>query len=426
MVQEGPSEYLPAGTACPACGCTELEPEKDILDVWWESGVSHTSVCEKNPRLHRPAEMYLEGSDQHRGWFQSSLLTSVGAYGVAPYKSVFSCGFTVDGEGRKMSKSEGNGVDPADVIAKSGADVLRLWVAAADPAYDVRMSNEILDRTSDAYRRIRNSFRFLLSNLYDYDDVRDVVSWEQMPEVDHWAIARLLKLRDEVTQAYEEFRFYVAYRLIYDYIGELSSVYMDMLKDRLYSDAAKSVQRRSAQTVLANILEVLVRMLTPILSFTCDEVWDSYPQAMKDNYENRPESVQLAGWPTAEDFMPKVPQGAAQSTLERFSIVLAARDSVTKALEDARNAGVIGKSQEAAVTLMAPEADARVLRDLGEDALDELFIVAKVDIVDGEELHASIAVAPGDKCPRCWNIRELGSDGLCPRCSEIMRDLEEQ
>jgi len=247
-----------------------------------------------------------------------------------------------------------------------------------------------------------------------------------MPQVDRWALARLLKLRDEVTAAYDQYRFFTVYRLCYDYIGELSNVYLDMLKDRLYSDAAGSLGRRSAQTVLANILEVLVRVLCPILSFTCDEVWDHYPESMKRNCTDRPESVQLAGWPDAADLMPNIPEGATGELLTRFQTVLAARDVVTKALEDARNAKVVGKSQEAAVVLSAPAAMVDVLTALGEEALEELFIIAHIELVAAEgEPQAVVSVAAGEKCPRCWNIRELGADGLCGRCSQAVAACEE-
>ena len=424
-----PSEYLPEGTCCEHCGGTEFVPEKDILDVWWESGVSHTAVCDSDefPLLHRPAEMYLEGSDQHRGWFQSSLLTSVGTYGIAPYRAVMSCGFTVDEFGRKMSKSLGNGVDPADVIAEYGADVLRLWVSSSDYGQDVSISKNILDRSADAYRKIRNNFRFLLGNLDDFDDATDAVSFDEMPEIDRCEMARLVKLRDTVTQAYLEYHFHTVFRSIYDYTVELSSVYMDMLKDRLYSDAKKSAARRSAQTVLANILEFLVRAWTPILSFTCDEVWEHYPLTMKANYTDRPESVQLAGWCEREDFNPQVPQDRLDALVEEFDTILSARETVTKALEAARDASTIGKSQEAAVRLVAPASQIKVLEGLGQEALAEMFIVAHVDLESREgESEAIVSVAQGEKCPRCWNIRELGSDGLCARCHDVVSSFEDQ
>ncbi|MDR3052822.1 MAG: isoleucine--tRNA ligase [Coriobacteriales bacterium] len=425
---KAPADYLPTDTVCPHCGSHELVPEKDILDVWWESGVSHTSVLESRPETSRPADLYLEGSDQHRGWFQSSLLTSVGAYGVAPYRGIMSCGFTVDGEGRKMSKSLGNGIDPADVIASSGADVLRLWVGSVDSSQDVGISDEILQRSSDAYRRIRNTFRFLLSNLYDFDFRTDLVSWDELCGLDRWALVRLQELMTTVTEAYDAFKFHNAYHAIYDYVVcDLSAVYLDALKDRLYSDAPKSVARRSAQVVLLHILEVMVRQLAPILTFTCDEVWDNYPDGLRG--EDQAEAVQLAGWPGDADFSPAIPGGEAQAILADYAVVLSVRDAVTKQLEEARGSKVIGKSQEAHLTISAPRAVIAVLEAQGAATLEELFIVARVDLLADDALVeplVSVGKADGEKCPRCWNIRDLGSSAghpdVCARCAAVLEE----
>ena len=415
---KAPSEYLPAGTSCARCGGTELMPETDILDVWFESGVSHTSVLETRKELSRPATMYLEGSDQHRGWFQSSLLTSVGAYDVAPFEKVLTHGFIVDGDGRKMSKSLGNTMSPLDVIKKSGADIVRLWVAAADYGQDVSISDEILERTAEAYRRIRNTFRFLISNLYDFDPTVDSVDFAEMPELDRFAMAQLAELTERVTAAYDEWHFHVVYRSIYEYVGELSSVYLDVLKDRLYADAAKSVSRRSAQTVLSAILGVLVRVLAPVLSFTCEEVWQFMPQSLRDA-----KSVHLSDWPVTA-----VASAEAGALTQAYATVLAVREVVTKALEEARNAKTIGKSQEAAVSVIAPAATVAVLEQRGSEALAELFIVAQVRFSVGEEVAVEVHPAVGEKCPRCWNLRELGVDerhpGVCGRCAEVLGALE--
>ena len=413
-----PSDYLPAGTACTRCGGTELKPETDILDVWFESGVSHTSVLETRPELARPASLYLEGSDQHRGWFQSSLLTSVGAYGTAPFDAVLTHGFIVDGNGRKMSKSIGNTVSPLDVIAKSGADIVRLWVAAADYGQDVSVSQEILDRTSEAYRRIRNTFRFLLSNLYDFDPSADKVAFADMPELDRWATAELADLVERVTVAYDGWRFHVVYRAIYDFVGEFSSVYLDVVKDRLYADAPASPGRRSAQTVLAEVLSALVRLLAPILTFTSEEVWDFMPAALRDA-----DSVQLTGWASVD-----VPAEEAAALRAEYATVLLVREAVTKALEDSRAEKTIGKSQEAAVSITAPDDVVKVLLARGTETLSELFIVARVNVEPGDELSVAISAAPGEKCPRCWNLRELGADAahpaVCPRCAAVLSELE--
>jgi isoleucyl-tRNA synthetase len=406
-----PDEYLPAGVACPRCGGTELAPEDDILDVWWESGVSHTSVLEARQELHRPAELYLEGSDQHRGWFQSSLLTSVGAYGVPPYKAVLTHGFIVDGEGRKMSKSLGNVISPIDVVASSGADIARLWVASADYSQDVGVSEEILERTSEAYRRIRNTFRFLLGNLSDFDP-GEAVAYDDLPELDRYALVRLADVVERVTSAYEEWKFHLVYRTVYDYcVVDLSAFYLDVIKDRLYADGARSHSRRSAQTVLAEILGALVRLLAPVLTFTTEEVWQAMPAALRGDVV----SVQLAEWPTAPAY-----QDAAELR-DAYGVVLQARDVVMRELENARNQKRIGKSQEARVVLRAPERELEVLRGRGEAALAEMFIVSGVALeqTDGP-LHASVLAADGEKCPRCWNWRVLGSDGLCERCSAVV------
>lgn len=406
-----PAEYLPPLTVCTRCGVgpEDLAPEDDIVDVWWESGVSHTSVLEARPGLHRPAELYLEGSDQHRGWFQSSLLTSVGAYGHAPFERVLTHGFIVDGDGRKMSKSTGNVISPLDIIAKSGADIIRLWVASADYGQDVNVSDEILDRTSEAYRRIRNTFRFLLSNLYDYDESADV-AWDEMPELDRFALMELSDMLDRVTTHYDEWRFHMVYRTVLDYAGDLSSVYLDVLKDRLYSDAADSASRRSAQTVLAQILGVLVRVLAPVLVFTCEEVWEFAPEAVRDA-----ESVHLSEWPVL---------GFASDSHDDhragYAAVLEVREAVTKALEEARGEKVIGKSQEARVLLTATPATAAILEQRGSEFLSEFFIVSAVEVTVGAELEVLIRPAAGEKCPRCWNLRELGPDGLCERCSKVL------
>ena len=424
-----PAEYLPADTCCPSCGAGvgDLNPEKDILDVWWESGVSHTSVCKHREAegLHFPAEMYLEGSDQHRGWFQSSLLTSVGAYGVPPYKSVMHCGFTVDENGEKMSKSKGNGVDPAEVMDKFGADVLRLWVSSADYSHDVSISDGILKQVSDAYRKFRNSLRFLLANLSDFGIGDIATSWDDLEPVDKYMMARTYELLRECEAAYDTYKFQTVYRTCYDFVNELSSVYMDVTKDRLYSEAPASPRRRAVQSVLLNILEVLVRVMSPILSFTCDEVWEYYPEALRG--ENHPFSVQLAGWPTREDFVPALPADDGAADAQAFAVAMQARDVVTKALEEARGAKFVNKSQEAAVKVTAPAELLPVLEGFGAAVLEELFIVSGVEFVEGPELACEVLHAPGEKCPRCWNYRELGGNAnhphVCSRCGDALDEI---
>ncbi len=426
-----PSEYLPRTVCCEKCGSHDLVPEKDILDVWWESGVSHTSVLKHRAAegVHFPADLYLEGSDQHRGWFQSSLLTSVGCYGVAPYKSVMHCGFTMDEQGRKMSKSLGNGVDPEEVMSTFGADVLRLWVSSVDYSQDVSISDNILKQVSDAYRRIRNTFRFLLGNLDDFDFERDAVTnFDDLEPFDRYVMVQLADLVKEVENAYETYRFNGVYRAIYDFANELSAVYMDEAKDRLYAEAPNSPRRRAVQTVLMNVLEALVRLVAPILSFTADEVWECYPPAER-NREGRPFSAQLAGWPHVRDFVPALPDAQAQEQLRAdFAQIMAVRDVVTKALEDARTAKVINKSQAAAIALTAPADVAQLLERYGLPMLEELFIVATVRVEEGDQLSAAVSVAEGEKCPRCWNIRALGGNpshpDVCERCGDALDALE--
>ncbi|HAM15031.1 MAG TPA: isoleucine--tRNA ligase, partial [Eggerthellaceae bacterium] len=425
-----PEQYLPADTCCPKCGAgvQDLEPEKDILDVWWESGVTHQSVLRHraDEGLTWPADMYLEGSDQHRGWFQSSLLTSVGAYGQPPYKAVMHCGFTVDENGEKMSKSKGNGVDPAEVMSKFGADVLRLWVSSVDYSHDVSISDNILKQVSDAYRKFRNSLRFVLGNLDDFDNTMLVTDWNALEPIDRYMMAKTYGLLNSVENAYDNYKFNVVYRECYDFVNELSSVYLDVTKDRLYSEAPDSPRRRAAQTVLMNILEVLVRVLAPILSFTCDEVWEHYPPALRTD-EGRPFSVQLAGWPERADFVPALPEDGGAADLERFEVAMAAREVVTKALEESRNEKFVNKSQEAAVKVTLPAEQLSVMQDFGPEVLEELFIVSQVSLVGGDAMAASIGHAAGEKCPRCWNYRDLGVDDshpdVCGRCAAALNAM---
>jgi isoleucyl-tRNA synthetase len=352
-----------------------------------------------------------------------------------------SCGFIVDGDGYKMSKSRGNVIDPAKVVAEFGADVLRLWVGSIDYSQDVGIDDEIIKRTSEAYRRIRNTFRFLLSNLNDFDYRTDCVSWDQLNSFDKWAMVRLRELMHYVTQAYDAFKFHVVYHAIYDYIvTDLSAIYLDALKDRLYSDAPNSVQRRSSQTVLMHVLEVLVRQLAPILSFTCDEVWDNYPDGLRSSHHDP--AVMLAGWPEDSDFTPAVPTDSVNQIKHQFETVLLVREAVTKALEESRGSNIIGKSQEAAIIITAPAEVVEVLQSLEPGLLEEVFIVASVAVVLTEQDHEAplhvaqsepdnsgdiqikVSKADGQKCPRCWNIRDLGHDpnhpDLCERCAAVV------
>lgn len=422
-----PSEYLPAGVKCEHCGCEELIPEKDILDVWWESGVSHDSVLKHraNEGLTWPADMYLEGSDQHRGWFQSSLLTSVGAYGRAPYKSVMHCGFTVDEKGRKMSKSLGNGVDPSEVVNKVGADVLRMWVSSVDYSQDVSISDSILQRTSDAYRKFRNIFRFLLGNLDDFTPADRVTSYDDLEPIDKWVMAKLAEVLNDVNKAYENYKFHYVYRVLYEFVNnDLSAIYMDVAKDRLYSEAANSPRRRAVQTVLENVLDVLVRVLSPILSFTTEEVWGFWPEGLKE--QERPVSVQLAGWPNAKNFTPEIPEIEANEVLDDFKTLFEIRDAATKAIEVARGNGTIKKSQEAKVTVTLSQEQMNIAAKFDKSVIADLLICAEVEFVveNVDETTAKVDSTNLTKCPRCWNYTELSGEGehadVCPRCAHVL------
>lgn len=418
-----PEEYLPDGVKCEKCGCTEFLPEKDILDVWWESGVSHTSVLKHREQegLTFPADMYLEGSDQHRGWFQSSLLCSVGAYDTAPYRSVMHCGFTVDEQGRKMSKSLGNGVDPADVVNKVGADVLRLWVASVDYSQDVSISDSILQRTSDSYRKFRNVFRFLLGSLNDFS-IADRVSKDALEPIDKWLILKTYELIEKAEKYYDKYKYHALYRELYEFVNiDLSSIYMDVVKDRLYSEDMSSPRRRATQTALEIVLNSLVRILSPILSFTCDEVWKFWPESLTS--DDREISVQLAGWPNITDFGIQIDD--ADQVLSDFNVLLELRDTTTKAIEEARSSGVLKKSQEAHITVNLNQDIMDVVDKYDKKYILDLLIVAEVDfnVEDCAEMSATANHTSLHKCPRCWNynLSETATDDcICERCAAVV------
>ncbi len=413
-------KLLPAGTTCPKCGAASFEKENDILDVWFDSGVSHAAVLEPNPKLSSPADMYLEGSDQHRGWFHSSLLESVGTRGVAPYRSVLTHGFVLDGKGHKMSKSMGNVVAPEDVIKKYGADILRLWCSAQDYRDDNRISEEILTRVSEAYRRIRNTCRYILGIIGDFDPAGHAVSIADMPEIDRWALHQLELLKERVLNAYKELAFHVIYQDVNAFCTvEMSAFYLDILKDRTYTSKADSLSRRSAQTVLHVILDTLLRLLAPVLSFTAEEAW----QYMRGRKE---QSVHLAAFPTLH------PEWKDDLLVERWDRIMKVRSDVSKALELARVARTIGHSLDAAVIICGAPELLHFLREY-EAELQSIFIVSKVGLagtLDGdfwaseniEGLKVQVTAAPGTKCERCWCYsEELGTDAahpaICPKCT---------
>jgi len=417
------SELVPEGLTC-KCGCTEFRKETDIMDVWFDSGSSHQGVL-KERGLSWPADMYLEGSDQYRGWFNSSLSTSVAVYGKAPYKSVLSHGFTLDGEGRKMSKSLGNVIVPQEVIDKLGADILRLWVASVDYTADVRISDAILNQISEVYRKIRNTFRFLLGNLNEFDPAKDRVAYEQLGELDRYVLAKLAEVTQRVRRAYEEYQFHTVFHTVHNFcVIDLSSFYLDICKDRLYVDAPNSQRRRAAQTVMYDCLLSLVKLIAPILPHTADEVWGFIPGVTE-------ESVQLTDMPEAD---PKH-LSFSKEAMGKWEAFLAIRDEVLKAMEEARRNKVFGNSVDVKLSLYPQSEEAERLLSAMEDLAD-LFIVAHVDVhpVDAnvpaeaarmEGISVVVAPAEGEKCERCRVVKpDVGTipahPTICARCADVV------
>ncbi|MFZ5944107.1 MAG: isoleucine--tRNA ligase [Bacillota bacterium] len=420
---------IPPGLKCSECGSGKFRKETDIMDVWFDSGSSHKAVLTTREDLVWPADLYLEGSDQHRGWFNSSLSTSVATTGKAPYKAVLTHGFLVDEKGRKMSKSLGNGIDPLEVIEQMGADILRLWVSSADYRSDVAASPGILKQVTESYRKIRNTFRYLLGNIYDFNYAQDKVAYKELTELDKWALLKLAILVNKVTKAYDEYEFHVVYHAIHNFCTvDMSAFYLDVVKDRLYTSKPASRERRAAQTVIYEICTALVKMLTPVLAFTAEEVWSHLPQ------ENKELSVQMAGWPHYD-------QSYLDMELEaKWDKILAIREEVTKQLEEARRAKVIGHSLNAAIKLYAEQELYEFLKTVEKD-LAGIFIVSKVDlilvqeVVSGDDIFVSaefkglaikVEQAPGQKCERCWTYTEdVGADGdhptLCVRCASVLK-----
>jgi isoleucyl-tRNA synthetase len=422
-----PKELLGDKAICDKCGSKKLRKETDIMDVWFDSGSSHIAVLEARPELRWPADLYLEGSDQHRGWFQTSLLNGVATRGSAPYRSVLTHGFIVDGEGRKMSKSLGNTVSPQEVIEKFGADILRLWVASTDYRNDIRISQSIIDNLVEMYRRVRNTYRYLLSNVYDFQPSTDAVEPEKMDEMDRWIMSRLQGLISRVTQGFESYEFHIPTFVVYQFcVNELSAFYLDVSKDRLYASAPEERTRRSCQTVLWKLLETLTRALAPVLSFTTEETW----QAMRKIDESLPESVFLAEWPK-EDPLLSDPQLDA-----RWDRILSIRGGFSRALEVARGKGLIGKSLEAEITILeVPEKLQPVILSASEEDWEMICIVSafrkkslgeEFDLVfdDAETgMRIGIRKAGGTACPRCWRISPCpDARDLCPRCSRVTTD----
>ena len=422
------SYLLPVGYRCSNCGGDKFRKETDTMDVWFDSGSSHMAVLETYDELSWPADMYLEGSDQHRGWFNSSLSTSVAIRGVAPYRQVLTHGFVVDEKGRKMSKSLGNVVDPLKLIKSMGADILRLWVSSADYRNDVSVSDNIIKQIAEAYRKIRNTCRFILGNIYDFDPATEMVAHQNLSELDKWALLRLHKLIKRVSKAYEDYEFHVVFHAVHNFCTvDLSNIYFDILKDRLYCSHLQDPERKAAQTVLYELINALVVMLTPILAYTSEEI---YSQLRR---ENDPESVQLLDWPEYKE------EYIDEAIETRMSRILQVRDAVTKALEEARSQKVIGHSLGARVCIYADKEWLRLLSTV--DNLDKIFIVSHAELKEERErsqnavsleelpgIWVEVAPASGEKCERCWIIEpsageEHGHPGLCDRCSGVVAKL---
>ncbi|HUO83683.1 MAG TPA: class I tRNA ligase family protein, partial [Thermoanaerobaculia bacterium] len=418
-----PKDLLPEGFTCPKCGGVEFRKEFDILDVWFDSGSSHLAVLAQRPELSWPCAVYMEGHDQHRGWFQSSLLIGTGVEGAAPFERVVTCGFVVDDKGRKMSKSLGNVVAPQEVIQQHGADILRLWVAMIDYRDDMAISREILSRIADAFRKIRNTARFLIMNLDDFEPSTDAVAEGDLEPLDRWILHRAHTTFQRARQAYEEFEFHGVYHRVLDFCTvDVSALYLDIAKDRLYVEASDSRSRRSAQTALYRIAEGLASVVAPILAFTAEEIYEHLPGA-------REASVHLTSFPEASVELDR-------ATMESWTRLFTLREAVTRVLEKHRAAGEIGHSLEADIELVGNFALETLLGGIRTD-LAKLFIVSHVEIVPASSetsglerielagigaIGVRVKPARGNKCGRCWHYREeVGAEGeLCARCQSIV------
>ena len=424
-------QILPSGFACSKCGNTKFRKEMDIVDVWFESGSSHAAVLGHEPGLPWPADLYLEGGDQHRGWFQSSLLLAVATKNEAPYRKCATVGWVLDPQGRAQSKSLGNVVDPVDIADKLGAEIVRLWVASVDFREDVMSSDELMQRIAESYRKIRNTFRYILGNVHDFDPARDVVPFAEMHALDQYILLRAAEVTRDVREHYDSFTFHRLYQRLKDFcIVDLSAIYFDVLKDRLYTSAPKSKARRSAQTALWRLGEALVRLLAPVMSFTADEIWQYLPAT-----QGRAESVHLEHFPAPDDLTGPLPHDFDAITMERdWQILLSVRDQALKALEAARAEKRIGGGLEAQIRLSAPESVYPVL-DRYRDQLRYLFIVSDVVVEKSPASNGDAGLtievnhAPGLKCERCWNYStHVGENKnyptVCERCSAVLAEIE--
>ena len=412
-------ELMPDGAKCSKCGHTHFKKETDIMDVWFDSGSTHQSVLVERG-LPYPADLYLEGNDQYRGWFQSSLLTSVATNGIAPYKQVLTHGFVTDGQGRKMSKSLGNGVAPTDVANKYGADILRLWALSSDYTSEVSLSEDILKQISEVYRKIRNTARYILGNTFDYNP-DEPVSYEDLQEIDKWALTRLNKLVKECTENYNNYSFNNCYHAINQFcVIDMSNFYLDIIKDRLYTSKKDSVERKAAQTTMYTILDSLVKILTPMIPFTAEEIW----KAMKHTGNEEVESVMLTDFPQVNDKYDN------KEIAEKWDKIIKLKDIVAKELENARASKTIGHSLNAKVTIYAEGTQYEFIKE-NLELLQTVFIVSALTVEenarkDEVKLGVKVEQAPGEKCERCWMYSEtVGEDKenptICHRCSENIK-----
>lgn len=433
-------DFLTEDTMCPECKQNNFSRGLDILDVWFDSGVSHQVVLKRREDLEYPCSLYLEGSDQHRGWFQSSLIPSICIDGRPPFKSVLTHGFVVDGEGRKMSKSLGNVISPFDIIKDLGADILRLWVASSDYNEDIRISPQILSRLSEAYRKIRNTVRFILSNLYDFNPQTDKINYENLRKIDKWILFRLEKILEDVSKAYDDFQFYKAYEIIYDFCNEdLSMDYLDMIKGRLYTYASNSLLRRAAQTTIYEILNVLVRLIAPILVFTAEEVWQYMPKEKNDNSYS---SVHLSNWPKENPQFLQRELPVEKNIDSELKTVIELIPDVAKALEAKRGEGIIGSSFDAQIIILTNnEFRYKYLESLKEELI-EIFKVSQINIEKKDKIDSGfigqkypevgiiVQKAKGQKCIRCWNYSASVGESkkhplICRRCLSAIGVLSE-
>ena len=409
------SELMPEEAVCSECGCKEFEKETDIMDVWFDSGSTHESVLVE--RGLPEANLYLEGSDQYRGWFQSSLLTSVATKGKAPYKEVVTHGYVVDEQGRKMSKSLGNGIDPMDLVKEFGVDILRLWALSADYTSDVSISKGIIKQVAEVYRKIRNTARYILGNISDFD-VNNLVKYDDLLEIDKWALLKLNQLIKACTKSYDDYDFNKAYQAINTFcVVDMSNFYLDIIKDRLYTAKKESKERRSAQTAMYEILSALVRIITPMTCYTAEEIWKYMPHRDGEN----PESVMLESWPKPKD------EYDNSELEEKWNKIIKIKEEVAKELEIKRAEKTIGHSLNAKVIIYSSEKEYEFLKE-NEEILLTVFIVSALDIENSKdnEIKIRIETAPGKKCERCWMYSEtVGDDkdnpGICHKCSEALK-----